>query len=397
MPDDENSADDFDDEFAPRTIFSERLERSIRQRRRRTAGTDRPVASTSSGTTRKATKRKKTTAKRKTKKKTATKRKKTTTRKKAAASGGARATPKRRRRTKRKSKTKGKGKGKGKSSAKSAGEKRSKKGSSSLSESGPSLSLFGDKYDLDFHGDDEENDRLYPAPSTSFDRPPGPGQNHAPAPEVKGQERRNEAGGVANSSSPNMLLSSILTSQRATFGSGSGHRGEKMKEVYARPREEERSSGTKRSWSAANSSCSSEDSSKENSAKKINISVRVRTAITVYGRTHAPSLCFIHFSPHTISSTRLKNPPQATTSCPTERIAKVRRDPTLKTAAGAAARWKTPRVLRWCATRHMPSRPRPHQRSSTSSTVPRRVPFTDLASSFNRHRAHIPHQNRRRP
>ena len=293
MPDDENSGDDFDEEFAPRTIFSERLERSIRQRRRRTAGTDRPVASTSSGTTRKATKRKKTTAKRKTKKKTSTKRKKTASRRKKAvskskaksASGGARATPKRRRRTKKKSKTKGKGKGKGKSSAKSAEEKRSKKGSSSLSESGPSLSLFGDKYDLDFHGDVEENDRLYPAPSTSFDKPVVPGQSRAPAPEVKGQEMRNEVGGVTPSSSPNMLLSSILTSQRATLaaGSGSGHRGEKMKEVYARPREEEdRSSGMKRSWSAANSSCSSEDSSKENSAKKINISVRVRTAITAY-------------------------------------------------------------------------------------------------------------------
>ena len=52
-----------------------------------------------------------------------------------------------------------------------------------------------------------------------------------------------------------------------------------MKEVYARPREEEGSSGTgmKRSWSAANSSGSSEDSCKENSAKRSNISVRVST------------------------------------------------------------------------------------------------------------------------
>ena len=255
--------------------MSERIERSIRQRRRRTAGTDRAAATaaSSSSATRKTTKkRKKPTAKRKTKRKRTTTKKKSTS--KTASSGGAKSTTtKKRRRRKRKTKTKGKGKGKGKGKSSAKSSKSEKK--SSLSESGPSLSLFGNKYDPDFHGDVEENDRLYPAPSTS-----GFSNNHESHLTKGDQENPGE---VASSSN---MLSSILTSQRATLKTGnSSGRGEKMKEVYSRPREEEGTSasaaagatGVKRSWSAANSSCSSEDSCKENSAKRSNISVRVGT------------------------------------------------------------------------------------------------------------------------
>jgi hypothetical protein len=308
----------------PRTVTAERVRRSIEARRRQFAGTSASAAASTPASGRK--KKRKSPKKRKTKRK----RKSTTPKSKTTSSTSLtstttikkkRKTTKRkttkRKTTKRRKSTKGKGKGKGKGKSSSSGSKAEKTEKGSSAKSRQSLSLFGSSSNLDFCGDDGENDDLYSNPYPSTSSGIGQTMSRERATEIVSKKPEKKSVGVDEHGSGSDMLANIMSSQKATLSSPSkSGSSEKMKEVYTRPKEdkkpvvkrsisnitekmkdgyakrpkEEKKSETKMPISSG-SDCSreptvkrtfthssgSDDSAKENLAKKqkINISVRV--------------------------------------------------------------------------------------------------------------------------
>ncbi len=280
VPDDESDESDRDFDYSavardeidegsvttPRTAGYERLRRTIETIRRRVAG---PVAAAASSTTRRKKKRKTTRRKKKTVRKSGSGTTSTST-----ASGGTKKRKTRRRRKKKAGKGKGKGKGKNSKAAREKmEEEKRKKLDRTGSESGPSLSLFGNKFDLDFHGDVGANDDLYsnPYPSASS----GGGKKRAvdvlsraqSSTEGKKSSSSSNKTSLSDAAGPDML-NSILSSQKATLSSPTKSAyGEKMKEVYRK------CDSPPSVISRSSSSFSSSSSTKENPTRSL-ISVR---------------------------------------------------------------------------------------------------------------------------